>query len=284
MALADVRRRIEALETLSSPPGSVDRILTLAADPESHVHDLAQAIQTDPAIAARLLRLANSAYFGFPARIASVSKAIVVLGYRTVQNLAACVALAPAFRAEASSLDRRQVWLHSCAVAEATRLLALERSEDAPTAYLAGLLHDLGQVALEEAAPKAYASVADEAQRGTRPLREIERERIGLDHAEAGALLAELWRLPEVLREAIAVHEDAAEAGPIAQLVRAGEHLAGLEALDGAPQDGPAEASAEAASRLAGLDRERIEAVLERFKQRREALELLHRESWKGGE
>lgn len=277
---AEIRWKIESLKSLASPPGSVDRIFDLAADSESRIEDLTTAIESDPAVSARLLRLANSAYFGLPARVASIHKAIVVLGYRTVQNLAACIALAPAFHGGRGGVDRSRLWLHSCAVAEAARLAALETASEPAAAYLAGLLHDIGQVVLEEAIPDLYAPVLRRAAVKGSVLREIERDALGLDHAEAGGWLAAHWNLPRKLRESIQNHEAQSGAGLAGWVVPLAEHVALEEGFAGAPGDAPDASRILESANLGVAD---LESLRERFKQRRDAIALLYRESWKGG-
>jgi len=275
-----IRFRLERLQHLSSPPEALARIFDLAADPESRLPQLAEAVESDPVLAARLLRLANSAYFGYPREIASVEHALVVLGIRTVRNLVTAVALAPVFAGGAEGLDRPQLWLHSCAVGEAARLLAEQRGEDAAVPYLAGLIHDLGQVALAEAVPDAYAEVvAHEAAQACGAL-EAERKVLGVDHAWAGGVLLARWQLPERLVDAVRLHHETTGApGALADTVHLADVLAGQEGFPAPGRRAAAPALPVPVLARLGLSEADAEALREAFRERHDAVEALYASS-----
>jgi HD-like signal output (HDOD) protein len=222
-----LRRAIQRLDGISSPSASLDRILELASDCESGIDDLTAAIESDPAVTSRVLRLSNSAYYGQPGRVETVGRAIIVIGYRNVVSLAACAAIAPVFRGDDPRVDRAALWLHSCAAAEAARLVASRGASDPSVAYVAGLLHDLGIVVLSEVLGKEYGRVLDACRRRRLSLAEAERQVLGVDHGWAAGVLFERWSLPSRLLSAVSLHHahEGDESG-FAALVAVADQLA----------------------------------------------------------
>ena len=276
----DYRQRIGELEHLSSPPASLDRILELTGNSEAGVTELSEAIRMDPAITARVLRLANSAYYGFSRRVDSVDEAIMVVGFRNVRNLATCAALAPVFSGGHGALQREDVWRHSCAVAEGTRLVAAHRGPDDGGAYVSGLLHDLGQVVLDELEPDLYAEVIERQTAEPGPLRAVEREILGVDHAWAGAALCESWHLSPRIAGSVLHHVDAVpERHPDAALVALAEHLCvGVQLPDPLDTE-PGEPPHPRILRALRLSPAEVDSLTEQLAERREAIDQLFRAS-----
>lgn len=223
---------LEEIDRLPSLPRAVIEVLRLTADPRSRAREVADAIGQDPALTARVLRLVNSAWFGFSAPIATAHHAVVILGFETVRALAVGVAAlrtARASGAAAAPLD--EYWRHSAAVASCARDIARTALPAASwgEAFTAGLLHDVGHLVLASVAPKALRWVLECGRRHARPLPRLEREILGLDHAELGAYAAERWGLPEVLVSAIRHHHDPRKAEEYRDIVAA-VHLANIVA------------------------------------------------------
>ncbi len=282
MDLNPIRAKIESLERLSAPPASLDRILELTADAETELGALGAAVDADPSLAARLLRLANSAYFGFARKIETIDDALVVLGFQRVRNLAVCVAVAPLFESH-EKLDLETLWLHSCAVAEAARLVAERTSFEPGVAYAAGLMHDLGRVALADVLPQRYARVVAHDERHGCGALEAERKVLGLDHGWAAGVLFERWQLPERLTVGMACHhEPERDPSGLAWRLYLANELASLEGFP-APGDGPAVQQIPASALGAlGLEHEDAERLAEAFRERGESIEVLYRMSLSG--
>ncbi len=275
-----LRKRLDEVDALASPPLSLDRILALAGDAEAGVRELSDAIRIDPAITARVLRLANSAYFGFSRQVESVDEAVMVVGFRNVRNLAACAAVAPLFGDGAEGVDLLALWRHSCGVAEAARLVAARQKADDGCAYVGGLLHDLGQVALCEALGDEYGQLVAKSPRQGADLAAHERRLLGADHAWAGAELCERWRLSARVVAAIRGHHvwNGDPHGNAARVALA-EKLAEREGF-GDPLDVPGEAAPpDALLRVLKLRSGDVEALADQLRERREAVDLLYRES-----
>ena len=274
-------QRLNQIETLASPPTSLDRILVLAGDPEANIGSLSEAIQVDPSITARVLKLANSAYFGFSRHVETVDEAIMVIGSRNVRNLAACAVVGPLFDGESAGIELSALWRHCCGVAEAARLIAIRQSTEDGPAYIAGLLHDIGQVILAETLREAYAVVLQKDRR-IGGLDAVEREALGGDHAWAGGVLCERWHLSPGVIAAIRCHHqpERDESGSAARVCLA-EWLAANEGLGDPSDPGLGESDAPESAilaqlRLAPADAEELAAQLG---ERREAIDMLYHES-----
>jgi HD-like signal output (HDOD) protein len=204
-----IRKRIEQLDNLPTLPAALSRVLELASDPDTSALDLAQVIATDQSLSASLLRVVNSAAYGFYRRIDSVASAVVVLGFNEVRNLAFASTSFNMFPGmERSSLDRPALWRHSLASA-----MALDRCAKAiglppeGSHFLAGLLHDIGKVVLDTLETERFDHALRRARTEGIPLRLAEEDAFGIDHGEAGGLLGEQWHLPPAVVEAIRHHQ-----------------------------------------------------------------------------
>lgn len=205
----ETRRLVERIADLPTLPIVIPRILRLMEDPRSSAQDLARVIGSDQSLASRILRLANSAFYGFPREIASVNQAVVLLGFNTVKSivLAATVFDTLAHGDAVSSFDRRQFWLHVVATATAARIVARGlRLADPEVAFVGGLLHDIGKVVLDRFLYRHYAEAAQLARDLPCPIREAEVALFGIDHAEVGRWLVQRWRLPSAIIEPVAFH------------------------------------------------------------------------------
>lgn len=209
---ASAQRVLEALSRLAevaSLPEVTTRILEVVENPCATAHDMHQIIKSDPALAAKVLKVVNSAFYGVPSQIASLERAIVMLGVSAVKNIALAASLSRLFRAEAISehFAARDLWRHSIAVAVASRLIAAQgRRAPSDEAFVAGLVHDLGLIALRQLFPLKTRSLVDLAMNHPTQFAALEQELVGISHALIGAELATRWRFPPLLRSAIAHH------------------------------------------------------------------------------
>jgi putative nucleotidyltransferase with HDIG domain len=168
-------------------PQAVMALQAVLQDEGASVADCAARIRQDPALTARLLRLANSAFYGVPGRVAGIDDAVQLIGLRSLRLLAMTAAVTLQFQAPPGAarwLDA--FWRHTLAVAHLAQGLAERRGLPVERAYVAGLLHDIGRLVLRSAGPEA--------------------ESWGADHAAVGAAVARHWHLPEAVAAAIAAH------------------------------------------------------------------------------
>jgi putative nucleotidyltransferase with HDIG domain len=198
---------IADLKELPSPPNAYFEIADELESPSGSTHGVARIIARDPAVVAKILRVANSGYFGFPRPIADLHEAVVLLGTDTVQALVLAAQIYA--RLATTGLDLEPLWSHSVAVSGLAREIALRAGGDRHTANFSGvggLLHDLGQVILMCSAPERYLSLLRDAAGEETELLCREHEHFGLGHPEVGAYLLALWGLPLSVQDAVAHH------------------------------------------------------------------------------
>jgi putative nucleotidyltransferase with HDIG domain len=227
LKLGSVTGLIRNIESLPTLPETVNKIREAMTSPECSMEDVANIITNDPPIAAKVLSVANSAAFGFANRINTVRLAVSLLGLRELYSIVLTASIINRSEQNSKHFDYNRFWSHSMACAAACKVVAQvsgnARLTSVPTA---GLLHDLGIMALLEVSPDLYAKV-DPNLAGDE-LIAAEEELIGLNHAEAGFELATHWGLPPDISEAIRFHhhpEYAGEAKIVAAIVAVGDLL-----------------------------------------------------------
>lgn len=193
----------EQLEKLPASRAAALRVVQVVDDPATGAADVAKAASADPALTARILRVANSAYYGLSGRIGTPAFAVTVVGFATVRSLAALSASGLA----GPGACPPEFWARAAAVASGSSLLARRVGADAPEAFCAGLLHDLGTALLRQHAPEQQEDILRRAQAGE-PLLELEREAYGGNHASLCASVLGGWRFPDDLCEAIGKHHE----------------------------------------------------------------------------
>ena len=202
----------KALEDLPAMPGIIIRVLEETEKSEPSAAALEAIISSDQAIASKVLRVVNSAYYGVQGRVSSVGQAVVILGTKQVQNLvlsAAAMSSIPA-RGAGQSDALRSFWTHSYATAAAAQLIAKAKdlpSVDAETVFIGGLLHDIGRLFMLSHFPNLYDETVQRASEGGGGLEGYEKALFGANHSEVGAAVAERWRLPEQLIAIVRDHE-----------------------------------------------------------------------------
>lgn len=200
------------ISRLVALPRAYHRVSEMVRDERYGTTDIGRVIAHEPALTARLLRMVNSAYFGLPSRIDTIPMAITVLGTRALHELVLATSVASAFdRIDSSLVDVADFWHHSIYAGLVARLLSRRlRLGHSEQMFIAGLLHDLGKLAiyhrLPEAAQQVLVTFADEGD--PRTLYEVERDVLGFDHSAVGEALLRLWQLPSVYVEVAAYHHD----------------------------------------------------------------------------
>lgn len=222
-------QRIEELPTL---PTTLSKIISVAENPDAGAKDLAIVISQDQSISSMVLRLVNSAFYGHFRNISSISHAIVILGFQTVKNLALGTSI---FRAQPHGsrpvFNRNKFWAHSLAVGTFTKKLAarMETGDriDPETAFVTGLLHDLGKVIFDNYFNEEYRQAANQARERKEWIRVTEEETLGMSHPMAGRMLAEKWHFPANVVSAIEFHHEPDKtAGPDEGVLTALVHVA----------------------------------------------------------
>ncbi len=195
-------------------PQVIFRLGQMTADPKATAADLERLIGIDPALAARVLALANSHYYGLSGRISSLHEAVVFLGFKTLRDMTGTITGFNQFlgRGDTPALARRTLWRHSVDTAQCARIIAgglpaaARDVVSGDQAYTAGLLHDIGKLALDHCRHALFVSLMQMAQVQHVRYHEIETEVMPVGHSQIGAAQAQHWNLPPELCEAIAFH------------------------------------------------------------------------------
>ena len=192
----------------SSLPEIFIMINEMVNDPTSSFSDIAQVVNLDTALSARLLRIVNSSFYSFPSNIETVTQAITVIGTEQLHNLALATTIISNFKGIPDKmLNMNLFWQHSIGVAIVARNLAIHCRETNPERfYLAGILHDIGRLIILENLPNEASEIITRHNKIGGIVLEIEREVLGFDHGEVGAALAKNWGLPLSLEEIIGNH------------------------------------------------------------------------------
>lgn len=217
---------IEELERLPAQPSIAMRVVWIADDPQSSAKDLAAAIAADPSLTARVLKLANSAYYGLSGRVANVGFAVTVIGFPTVRAMAAATA-SGLFEDSSSPTAPPGFWEHAVSVATACSTLADRVGIRAADAFSLGLLHDLGSALLFRSDPDRFTAIVERAKAERVPLSRLEAEGFGIAHDEAAERVFAAWRFPEDFVVAVGSHHDQVDAGanPFARVLVAAESV-----------------------------------------------------------
>lgn len=201
------------LDRLPTLPAIALRLLQTTADDEGGARELIALLRADQSLTAKVLALASSTGAGLGRPVRTLEQAVPLLGFSGVRSAVLAAGVFECFRSTEvdadSGFDLPGFWLHALAVANAAREIAKARGVREPhpeQAYLAGLLHDLGKVALATVFPKGYARAARRAQEERSDIADVERTIFGVDHTRAGRKVADQWRLPPELRDVIWLH------------------------------------------------------------------------------
>jgi putative nucleotidyltransferase with HDIG domain len=219
------------MDDLPTLPNVIIKVMKIIDNPNSNATHLTELISMDQSLTVKALKLANSAYYGFPREIVTVTEAVVVLGFLTVRNLILTSALYNIFVNDSgadSEFDKKKFWKHSIATAFCARLIVAatgtgHSQAEEEEAFTAGLLHDIGKVFLDLYAHNDFAGVIRESRKGkvNEMFFQTEKRLLGVDHAELGALMIEKWNLPENFIEPIRHHHNPKDA-------KEGRHLTNI--------------------------------------------------------
>jgi len=196
---------VEEISELHPLPAVATSILRLTEHDRFSAHELASAITADQALTAKLLRLANSAYYGFPRTIGTVRDAVVLLGFRTVRSttLASCVI---GTLSRANHLNYDEFWHFSVSTGMLAEMLARTEGVHQDTAFTAGVLHNVGLLAIDQQRPDLLGAALSRTQESGLSRHDAQREVLGFTDAQLGGALAEAWAFPEDLSVAIRDH------------------------------------------------------------------------------
>jgi len=200
---------VSDIKQLSPLPQVVFRVQELLANPDSSAKEIAKEIETDQAIAAKVLRIANSAYYGMGGKISSVQHASVVLGYKTLGEIVTIAGAEGTLEGKLPGYgyDTRDLWEHSLAVAFGSKLIAQStQPELASEAYTAGLIHDIGKIILDSYIVDQKELVDEYIEKEEKTFLDAEDHFFGFNHAEIAYEICKKWNFPESINAAIRYH------------------------------------------------------------------------------
>jgi len=202
----DILKNLESIPTL---PAIVTKIIEIANDKNSTAKELNNLISHDQSLTARTLKLANSAYYGFPRTISKITEAIVVLGFNTVKGIALSASVCHMYKDtnEILGFSPNKLWEHSVGVAICAELIAKKINfKDIEELFILGIIHDIGILIELEFLKSKLNTILYRTKTEKQRLSIIEKEEIGINHAILGKKLAEQWKLPKIMGEVIAFH------------------------------------------------------------------------------
>lgn len=194
---------LEKCEDLPSPPGVADQIIHLSSDSNSNIDTLAEIVSYDPALSAKILRIANSSLYARRTKTENIQQAVVMFGWEGTLNLALSFSLVGGMKEDGDGLDYSFFWKRSLASAVACRCLAgatgYAKKEEL---FLPGLLQDIGMLAIDKVHPNIYSGIRTK-QHDHQSLINFEQDKLGFDHAAVGAWLLNKWDIPEKITELV---------------------------------------------------------------------------------
>ena len=194
-----VAEALRKVTNISPLPEVTANIVATVEDPKATAASLHKIVAHDPALATRILKVVNSAFYGLPGQIGSVERAIVLLGLNAIKNIAVATSLGQLFRGVklCEGFTAKDLWTHCIAVGVTARELARQMKVPiADEAFLAGLIHDTGLLVSLQVWPDKLKAACEAARTSERDFCEVEREIVGVDHQQLGQGLAELWKFP----------------------------------------------------------------------------------------
>lgn len=201
---------VEGVVNLVSLPEVCIKVNEMVDDPNCSAMDIGNVIVGDPSLSARLLRIVNSSYYGFAAKVTTISRAVAIIGTQDLRNLILATSAVNVFNEIPNDLVNMEThWRHSVYTGIIAKLIAKRcRVLHNERLFISGLLHDIGKLVLYHRLPKLSRDAILVAQDHPEAIYDAERDIIGFTHAEVGAALAITWNLPDSIREVIAHHHD----------------------------------------------------------------------------
>ncbi|MGD2108505.1 MAG: HDOD domain-containing protein [Phycisphaerae bacterium] len=209
---AIVDKALSAVGDLATLPEVTIKIIEIVENAKSTARDLHGVIKNDPALSVKILKVVNSAFYGLPGQVASVDRAIILLGLSAVKNIAIAASIARLFKGKRISeqFTAADLWRHSLAVAVSARTIAKLSPHPvmADEVFVAGLIHDIGTLIERQSFPEQFAEVISHCAESGANFLATERRIIGADHQAFGVGLTTKWKFPRHLRAAVGFHHN----------------------------------------------------------------------------
>ncbi len=206
LSFSALKRRAQQIRELSTLPNVILRILEVMNNPMADARDVEKEIMEDPIITAKVLKVANSAYYGAGRDISNISQAVVLMGFAEVQNVALSVSIFNRFAGGTKMFEQRDFWEHCFMTACASDALQHRINAQTNDGFVAGLLHDIGRIVLDQHFPDEFREIVSLGQMEGISLLEAERKILGVTHCDIGYWVTENWNLPSMLTDSILFH------------------------------------------------------------------------------
>lgn len=219
------RHIVENIRELPSLPSIVSRLIQVVNSPDTSADDAAELIEKDPALTSKMLRLANSAFYGMPRSISSISSAVVILGFNTIRSVALSATIMKMFSKNSPMgfFNYKRFWQHSIVCAMTAKDIAQHCLNlmmiDPESAFCAGVLHDIGKLIFVQFATEDYIKTCEVARKNKMSLIEAEEMVLGITHARIGTILADKWALPTELEYSLIYHHNPQDTDEVRELV-----------------------------------------------------------------
>lgn len=204
----DPQRLIASISKIASLPDVCIKFSTALRDPKTSNRELEEILSDDVAMAARVLRIANSAMYSFPSRVDTISQAATIIGYKQLNDIVLACSIINMFKGLPQDVvDMESFWRHSISCAVAARVIASHRRvANIEQYFTAGLLHDIGRLIIFVELPTHAAEIIERSKLSNTHMYQLEQEVLGFDHAKLGGMLLKSWKLPKRLIDSVAYH------------------------------------------------------------------------------
>lgn len=216
-----VRDKVQTIIQLPALPAIAAQVVEMVENPKTSASEIGRIISMDPGLTAKVLKIANSAFYGFPKKISTVDFAIIVLGFETLREIVISISLVTALQDKQDSIaNSQQFWDHAIYTGVIGRRLARDLGyRVSGEVFVGGLLHDMGISVLSQYFRGEYDRIAGIVRGTNRTWLEAENSVLGVTHAEIGGWLAERWNFPSPLVEAVSMHHEPLQAKENPELV-----------------------------------------------------------------
>ena len=200
---------LNEIEEIPTPDFQVQQIINIASNPDASIKELEKVISMDASLSLKVLKLVNSAYYGLPRKVTKISEAVMILGFKTVRNLALSVFTYSSLNKGTSNIDKKKLWKHFMSTAIISETIAKDVGyPEQEEAFMAGLLHDIGKVILDIAFPNYISKLVEKSEKTNLCLYEIEKKLDVETHNELGSYIIEKWQLPEIYQIVAKYHDE----------------------------------------------------------------------------
>jgi len=264
---------IDRVKDLPTLPDVIHKVLALVGDESTSARKLGSLISYDQSISSRLLKVANSAYYGFMKQIATAQHAIVVLGFKEVKSLVLGIAVFDTMKKAGgeTSLAQKEFWMHSMGSALAGQIICKRVGRaNSETIFTASLLHDIGKLVLDIFFTQEYVKLLENVRKNGVSMVEVEEAVMGFSHADVGGWLCERWKFPPALTFPISFHHQVEKAGKDYMQITSIVHLADIlckRAQIGNSGDNKIPAFQRSAQKYLNLQEDDLDTIIEELKQ-----------------